>query len=102
MEEVNGAGGALSENLNTNNLEFTVHQEGAKEQSFRGTEATKSKNKTQDAAPPNGKVGGKDFVNATLTAWNQCPGIVKKQLDTQFEEIKSLKEQLKGATVRLN
>jgi len=26
-------------------------------------------------------VSAKDYVAATLTAWNNCPGIVKKQLD---------------------
>jgi len=28
-------------------------------------------------------VSAKDYVTATLTAWNNCPGIVKKQLDKQ-------------------
>jgi len=33
----------------------------------------------------------KDYVAATLTAWNACPSIVKKQLDKQHEEIAELK-----------
>jgi hypothetical protein len=37
-----------------------------------------------------------------LTAWNQCPTIVKKQLDQQMHEIKGLKEQLRSATLKLN
>ena len=47
-------------------------------------------------------MGGKNLVNATLAAWNQCPGIVKKQLDSQQQEIRNLREQLKASTVRLN
>ena len=86
-EVTQDAGPALSENLNTNNLEFTVHKEGPQR---------------SDTKANGGKAAGKDFVTATLAAWNQCPGIVKKQLDQQFDEIKSLKEQLKAATVRLN
>jgi hypothetical protein len=27
------------------------------------------------------QVATKDYVAATLNAWNNCPGIVKKQLD---------------------
>lgn len=86
-EERHDAGPALSENLNTNNLEFTVHQEQPK---------------VTDTKANGGPAAEKDFVNATLAAWNQCPGIVKKQLDQQHDEIKSLKEKLKAATVRLN
>ena len=32
----------------------------------------------------------KDYVAATLTAWNNCPTIVKKQLDKQSDEIENL------------
>lgn len=32
----------------------------------------------------------KDYVAATLSAWNSCPGIVKKQLDKQAQEIDDL------------
>ena len=46
--------------------------------------------------------GTVDYVQATLPAWNQCPTIVKKQLDEQFQEIKKLREDLKSATLKLN
>jgi hypothetical protein len=36
------------------------------------------------------KVQTKDYVAATLSAWDNCPGIVKKQLDKQQSEIDSL------------
>lgn len=82
LAEVTGGAPALSENFNSNNLEFTVHQEGGKPKETTGKPAT------QDAAPPKGAqpiAGSMDFVAATLTAWNQCPTIVKKQLDQQYE-----------------
>lgn len=41
------------------------------------------------------------YVEATLKAWNQCPSIVKKQLDEQHKEIKELRDQLKHANVRI-
>jgi hypothetical protein len=37
-------------------------------------------------------------VAATLNAWNNCPGIVKKQLDKQASQI----EQLTGNIRELN
>lgn len=42
------------------------------------------------------------YVEATLKAWNQCPSIVKKQLDEQHKDIKKLKEELRAANLRLN
>ena len=38
---------------------------------------------------------------ATLNAWNNCPSIVKKQLDKQNDEIVSLKVQLKEAQLKI-
>lgn len=32
------------------------------------------------------------YVEATLKAWNQCPSIVKKQLDEQHKKIKDISE----------
>lgn len=54
---------------------------------------------THEGSP---EVGTVDFVAATLNAWNQCPTIVKKQLDEQFQQIRILKEELRSATLKLN
>lgn len=43
----------------------------------------------------------KDYVAATLNAWTNCPGIVKKQLDKQSGEIVSLKESVRDLTLKL-
>ena len=43
----------------------------------------------------------KNYVAATLNAWNQCPTIVKKQLDRQNDEIAELKGKLREATVKI-
>ena len=43
-----------------------------------------------------------NYVAATLHAWNQCPTIVKKQLDEQYLEIRTLREELRTATLKLN
>lgn len=42
------------------------------------------------------------YVEATLKAWNQCPSIVKKQLDEQHKKIKELDEKLRSANLRVN
>ena len=42
------------------------------------------------------------YVEATLRAWNQCPSIVKKQLDEQHTQIKELREQLRHANMRIS
>ena len=55
--------------------------------------------KMEVGSPDHGSV---DYVAATLNAWNQCPTIVKKQLDEQYQEIKKLKEDYKTVTLRLN
>jgi hypothetical protein len=70
-------------------MDFTVHHEDSKPVEKAGV-------------VPKTAVGTIDYVAATLTAWNQCPTIVKKQLDQQFMEIKQLKEDLKAATLKLN
>ena len=43
----------------------------------------------------------KDYVAATLNAWNACPTIVKKQLDKQNEEIADLKAKLREADLKI-
>ncbi|CDW74020.1 UNKNOWN [Stylonychia lemnae] len=43
----------------------------------------------------------KDYVSATLMAWNNCPSIVKKQLDEQSKEIKELRMQIKEFELKL-
>lgn len=43
----------------------------------------------------------KDYVAATLHAWNACPTIVKKQLDRQNDEIAELKAKLREADVKI-
>ena len=43
----------------------------------------------------------KDYVAATLHAWNNCPSIVKKQLDKQQEQIAELNTKLKEAELKL-
>jgi hypothetical protein len=43
----------------------------------------------------------KDYVAATLSAWNSCPGIVKKQLDKQAQEIEDLKGTVKELNLKL-
>lgn len=43
----------------------------------------------------------KDYVAATLHAWNNCPSIVKKQLDKQQAEIAELNSKLKEAELKL-
>ena len=48
------------------------------------------------------EVGSVDYVAATLNAWNQCPTIVKKQLDEQYQQIKQLKDELRQVTLKLN
>jgi len=41
-------------------------------------------------------------VAATLNAWNSCPGIVKKQLDKQQQEIYELSQKCKEYELRLS
>ena len=43
----------------------------------------------------------KNYVAATLQAWNACPGIVKKQLDKQNDEIAELKAKIREQDVKL-
>lgn len=43
----------------------------------------------------------KNYVAATLQAWNSCPGIVKKQLDKQNDEIAELKAKIREQDVKL-
>jgi len=43
----------------------------------------------------------KDYVAATVNAWNACPSIVKKQLDQQFSEIAELKSQVREGELKL-
>lgn len=43
----------------------------------------------------------KDYVAATLSAWNACPSIVKKQLDRQSDEIGELSSKLREAELKL-
>ena len=43
----------------------------------------------------------KDYVAATLNAWNACPTIVKKQLDKQNEENADLKAKLREADLKI-
>ena len=43
----------------------------------------------------------KNYVAATLHAWNACPTIVKKQLDKQNDEISELKVKLREADVKI-
>lgn len=43
----------------------------------------------------------KDYVAATLNAWNNCPGIVKKQLDKQASEIENLNSTVKELNLKL-
>jgi len=43
----------------------------------------------------------RDYVAATITAWNACPGVVKKQLDAQYTEIADLKSRLREADLKL-
>jgi hypothetical protein len=75
-------------NDNQENLMFTVHENGKQNDA---DEKYKS--------DPN---GGMDYVAATLHAWNQCPTIVKKQMDDQYQELVLLKEQLRSANLKLN
>ena len=44
----------------------------------------------------------KDYVAATLSAWNACPSIVKKQLDQQSDQIGELNSKLREAELKLN
>jgi hypothetical protein len=60
-------------NDNQENLMFTVHENGKQ---YDADEQYKP--------DPN---GGMDYVAATLHAWNQCPTIVKKQMDDQYQEL---------------
>ena len=43
----------------------------------------------------------KNYVAATIHAWNACPTIVKKQLDKQNAEISELKGKLREADVKI-
>lgn len=43
----------------------------------------------------------KNYVAATLQAWESCPGIVKKQLDKLNDEICELKGKLREADVKI-
>ena len=43
----------------------------------------------------------KDYVAATLNAWNNCPGIVKKQLDKQNQELAETRSKLKESELKL-
>ena len=59
----------------------------------------------KDQAPPGEggpEVGSMQYVEATLNAWNNCPLIVKKQLDDQAQHIKLLTQELRAANLRLN
>jgi hypothetical protein len=53
------------------------------------------------AANKNVELNTKDYVAATLNAWNNCPGIVKKQLDKQANEIYELTSQVKELNLKL-
>jgi hypothetical protein len=44
----------------------------------------------------------RDYVAATLNAWNSCHGIVKKQLDKQQQEIYELSQKCKEYELRLS
>ena len=46
-------------------------------------------------------VSDRDYVAATLNAWNACPSIVKKQLDEQFSEIAELKSKVREGELKL-
>ena len=67
---------------------FTVHENGKQNDADE-----------QYKPDPN---AGMDYVAATLHAWNQCPTIVKKQMDDQYQELVLLKEQLRSANLKLN
>lgn len=43
----------------------------------------------------------KNYVAATLHAWNNCPTIVKKQLDKQQSEICELNQKIKEYELKL-
>jgi len=43
----------------------------------------------------------KDYAAATLTAWDSCPPIVKKQLEKLNSEILELKAKLRESDVKL-
>lgn len=43
----------------------------------------------------------KDYVAATLNAWSNCPGIVKRQLDKQATELSELKETIRDLNIKL-
>lgn len=61
-------------------------------------------NGSEKASPPKRSdpiITTKDYVAATLTAWNNCPTIVKKQLDKQSEVIESLSLQLRETNLKL-
>lgn len=47
------------------------------------------------------KTQTKDYVAATLSAWQNCPGIVKKQLDKQATEIETYKSQIRELNLKL-
>ena len=65
--------------------------------------SVKSKKSTKAPAytKPEPLLKAKDYVAATLTAWNNCPSIVKKQLDKQNKEISELHSKLKETELRL-
>ena len=72
--------------------------------------ADKSSKKSKKSATPSqtSKKGGpepllktKDYVAATLNAWNNCPSIVKKQLDKQNQEMAEVKSKLKETELKL-
>jgi len=93
LDVVEGDVPALSENHNQQNLMFTVHEDQ------KQTEAPEKEKATSDKPDAH---GGMDYVAATLHAWNQCPTIVKKQMDDQYQEIMQLKEELRSANLKLN
>ena len=72
---------------------FTVHE------AQKQTEAPQKEQVTSDQPDAHGNM---DYVAATLHAWNQCPTIVKKQMDDQYQEIMHLKEELRSANLKLN
>ena len=43
-----------------------------------------------------------NYVHATIQAWNQCPSIVKKQLDEQYKKINTVTTELRECKLKLN
>lgn len=64
-------------------------------------EGAKEDNRKMPADLWNTESNTAKYVEETLKAWNQCPSIVKKQLDEQHRKIKKLNEDLRSANLRL-